>query len=75
MERLIGSIQDLDHEAELLGYIRQIKDRTAERERRRLLEVIRSAQARGDDSTADEAARTLRQLQSTEKARGQRSPT
>jgi DNA primase len=75
MERLIGSIQDLDHEAELLGYIRQIKDRTAERERRRLLEVIRSAQARGDDSTADEAARTLRQLQSTEKARGHRSPT
>jgi DNA primase len=75
MERLVGTRQDLDHEAELLGCIRQIRARAAERERRRLQEAIRAAEARGDEQAAAQAIRLLRGLQgdATEKVRADRS--
>jgi hypothetical protein len=67
----------MNHEAEAVGCIAQIHARSTERELKRLQEAMRSAEARGDEATADDARRRFWALktQSTEKARGQRSPS
>ena len=75
--RLIADASEMNHEAEAVGCIAQIQARSTERELKRLQEAMRSAEARGDEATADEARRRFWALktQSTEKARGQRSPS
>ena len=75
--RLIADASEMNHEAEAVGCIAQIHARTTERELKRLQEAMRSAEARGDEATADEARRRFWALktQATEKARGQRSPS
>ena len=75
--RLMADASEMNHEAEAVGCIAQIQARSTERELKRLQEAMRSAEARGDEATADEARRRFWALktQSTEKARAQRSPS
>ena len=75
--RLIADSAEMNHEAEAIGCVAQIHARSTERELKRLQEAMRSAEARGDEATADEARRRFWALktQSTEKARAQRSPS
>jgi len=75
--RLVADASEMNHEAEAVGCIAQIQARSTERELKRLQEAMRSAEARGDEATADEARRRFWALktQSTEKARGHRSPS
>ena len=75
--RMLADASEMNHEAEAIGCIAQIHARSTDRELKRLQEAMRSAEARGDDATAEEARRRFWALktQSTEKARGQRSQT
>ena len=75
--RMLADASEMNHEAEAIGCIAQIHARSTDRELKRLQEAMRSAEARGDEATADEARRRFWALktQSTEKSRGHRSPT